>query len=128
MQWRIILLIGLLALVGCRQQTPTAADVELQIDLQVDPEPATAGEAMLVITVRDAAGQPISDATVTARGDMNHAGMVPVIESAENGADGVYAIPFEWTMAGDWIVEVTVALASGETVTQSFDLSVAMPE
>jgi hypothetical protein len=50
--------------------------------------------------------------------------MVPVIETVESGTDGVYELPFEWTMAGDWTVEVTVELTNGETATQSFDLSV----
>ena len=62
---------------------------------------------------------------MAARGDMSHAGMAPVIASSEDDADGVYRIPFEWTMAGDWFVDVTVTLADGREVVQRFDLSVS---
>jgi hypothetical protein len=122
-RWTIALLILLTVLTGCRQQAQTTAD-NLTIDLRIDPDMPMVGDATLVITLTGADDQPVSDATVTARGDMSHAGMVPVIETVESGTDGVYELPFEWTMAGDWTVEVTVELANGETATQSFDLSV----
>ena len=111
-------------LVGCRQQAQTTTDTSIQIDLRQEPEAPVVGESTLIVTVRDANDQPINDAAVTVRGDMNHAGMTPVIETAKSGTDGEYSLPFEWTMAGDWIVEVTVELASGDVTSQTFDLQV----
>jgi len=35
-----------------------------------------------------------------------------------------YAIPFEWTMGGDWVVTVDVTLADGRTASRQFDLSI----
>ncbi len=60
---------------------------------------------------------------------MNHAGMTPVLaepttDEADGNVDGVYHVPFAFTMRGDWIVTVSVVLADGTTFTQDFDLSV----
>jgi hypothetical protein len=120
----LLTLLALVLLVGCRQQAQPTAEASLQIDLRTEPEALAVGESTLIVTVRDASGQPISDANVNVRGDMNHAGMAPVIETAKGGTDGEYHLPFEWDMAGDWIVEVTVELASGLTETRTFDLLV----
>jgi hypothetical protein len=122
------LLLVLLMLLGCRQQTPDAAQTGLMIDLRVEPEDSTVGEATLIITVTDASGSPVNDASVSARGDMNHAGMVPVLADVDGGAAGEYTLPFEWTMAGDWFVEITVTLPDGTTAVQTFDRHVAASE
>ncbi len=122
--WTLVPLLLLVALTGCRQQAQTTAK-DVTIDLRVDPEAPAVGDATLVVTVTGADNQPINDATVTARGDMSHAGMVPVIETADKGTDGEYMIPFQWTMAGDWTVEVTVELTNGEKASKTFDYTVS---
>ncbi|MBZ0302686.1 MAG: FixH family protein [Anaerolineae bacterium] len=118
-------LLVILALTGCRQQTQEAASANLQIDLRVEPEEPVTGDATLIVTVTDSAGNPVIATKVSARGDMNHAGMTPVIKDAEPSDGGEYSIPFEWTMAGDWTVEITVELADGTKVSQTFEESVA---
>ena len=114
-----------LFLAACRQADPTpAATGDVVIDLVVRPQPPAVGEATLVISVADADGSPVTDAEVAARGDMSHAGMVPVTGSTDLGSDGDYAIPFAWTMAGDWIVDVTVTLEDDRELQQRFDVTV----
>jgi hypothetical protein len=121
----IALIFVLLVLAGCRAPQPTpAASSDVRISLVVLPDPPATGESTLQVTVTNASGDPISGAQVSARGDMSHAGMVPVIAESVSSDAGVYAIPFEWTMAGDWFVDVTVTLADGTEVQQRFDLSV----
>jgi hypothetical protein len=118
------LLVLLMGLVGCREsakKSKTAADVDIQFS--VDPAPAV-GESSIVVTLADKDGNLINDAKVAVRGDMNHAGMVPVLAETDKSEDGQYTIPFEWTMGGDWIVTVTVTLADGSTAEKPFDVSV----
>ncbi len=55
---------------------------------------------------------------------MSHAGMKPVLANISEGESGVYAVPFEWTMGGDWFVAVTATLPDGRVATKRFDLSV----
>lgn len=122
----ILLLAVLLVAAGCRQAEPTSND-DVTIDVSVNPEEPAVGDATLLVTLTDEEGNPITDATVSVRGDMSHAGMVPVIPAEVSGAeDGVYAFEdFEWTMGGDWFVDVTATLANGETATERFEYSVS---
>lgn len=121
MRWVMIALIVIMA--GCRQpQAESSANI--RIALEVEQAALAVGEATLVVTVTDMDGAPIDDATLEIRGDMNHAGMQPVIRTAQDGADGVYRVPFEWTMGGDWFVEVTATRPNGEKATERFDFSI----
>lgn len=129
---RVLALVGALlftaySTTGCRQSlqpTPTpSADVNIALD--TNPAPPTMGEAILQVTLTDGAGAPIDGASIAVRGNMNHAGMIPYIpEPVTAGEGGVYLIPFEWTMGGDWIVTVEAVLAGGELITRTFDVSV----
>ncbi len=90
--------------------------------------PPAAGTG-LTVYVADAAGMPVTDATVQVEGDMNHAGMAPVIgepvaDEADGAADGFYHIPFQFTMMGDWILTVTVERADGTRLERQLNLRV----
>lgn len=79
------------------------------------------GETTLLVEARDQAGQRLTNpGKLIVRGDMHHAGMAPVISEAENAVDGVFSLPFEWTMAGGWIVEARLSLADGSVASQTF--------
>lgn len=120
------LLIVVLVLAACRQaEPPPAESADLNIVLRVEPEPPATGPSTLYVTVTDGSGAAVEDAQVNARGDMSHAGMVPVTGEGEHVADGEYQVPFEWTMAGDWFVDVTVALSEDRSVQERFDLTVS---
>ena len=117
----LFILALILIAAGCRQQQLSSSDVKLDVsasDLLV-------GEATLLVRVRDRAGKPIEKpGSITVRADMNHAGMLPVFAETENSLSGVFTLPFEWTMAGGWMVEASLTLESGEIVTQTFHYEV----
>jgi hypothetical protein len=115
-----------LLIAGCRQQASNATGI--LITLSIEPASPVIGTAEMRVTLTSVDNQPITDAKVTVRGDMNHAGMVPVIAEAERVEGNEYVVPFEWTMAGDWIVEVSAELTDGTTASQTFDQSVAAGE
>jgi hypothetical protein len=120
----LLLILPLIA--ACRQSArPVETTAGVEIALEIEPQPPTVGAATLRVIVTDAEGNPVEDASVDVRGDMDHAGMVPVLGAADaSGGDGRYVVPFEWTMGGDWIVTVTVTLPGGETATEEFTLTV----
>ena len=122
-----ILAIILLLLMGCTASVPSAADPAVEMSLRVTPDPPTVGDAELTIMLVDGAGAPINDAVLYIQGDMGHAGMAPVIRDVEGGAEGVYRVPFAWSMGGDWNVTVLATLADGTEVERIFDLSVQTP-
>ncbi len=109
-----------LLLAGCARGGRDLPDV--QVDLAVEPSPPRIGPASLVVTLRDAGGQPISGATMELEGNMNHAGMVPVLASAPEVAPGQYQADLEFTMAGDWFILVRADLPDGRAMERRVDL------
>lgn len=120
-----LLALTLLALNACGgRATPTT---DLRIELRTGEGSIHTGAATLTIHVTDAAGQPVEDAAVTVEGNMTHAGMAPVQAAATGGQGGQYAAPFNWTMAGDWVVTVKVTLPDGRQAQADFPVGVTDP-
>jgi hypothetical protein len=91
------------------------------------PDPAGYPGQVMRVQITDDTDAPVTDVTVSLEGNMNHAGMVPVLtesvlDEADGTTDGVYTIPFSFTMLGDWIVSVKVTPQDGEMVTRNIDL------
>lgn len=125
MRYIIIITLVLLSVFvgGCRRsssQNEAASDINMA--LTVEPTAPVVGSAILHITLTDTNDEPINDASLEIRGDMAHAGMEPLLASVDAGQAGVYEVPFEWTMGGDWIVTVTATLADGRIAIREFDL------
>ena len=116
-----------LALAACGRSQDAVDAAGLQVTLI--PDGSYPGET-LVVAVRDKAGQPVTDATVSVEGNMNHAGMTPVLTSsvldgADGEEDGRYTLPFQFTMLGDWIVTVKITPRDGNTLSTDIDLRAA---
>lgn len=105
-------------------ESTAEANSTVQIAYAPDTDPVLTGEGSVTVTLTDADGNPITDAQVTVTGDMDHHGMVPVIGSGTHSENGQYAVPMNWTMAGDWIVTVSATLADGSSAEQVFEMVV----
>jgi hypothetical protein len=120
-------IIGLLALGvslgGCRAQAEaqdTASSVA-QLQLTVSPQPPAVGSAQVDVTMTLPNGTPVTGARLQIRGDMNMAGMQPVLADLKDLGNGHYqATDFSFTMAGDWVLTVTGGLPDGTTVKKTF--------
>ena len=125
---KYILLLGAALILigsGCARASRQADTADIQITMTAIPFPAHIGETRLVIQVADSNGSPIDNAHLAIKGNMTHAGMVPVLAEVDGGGQGgVYEIPFEWTMAGDWVVTVDLQLPDDTMAQQRFDMSV----
>ena len=118
-QW---LLLSLLLLAACRQRAISTSDIQLDVDVS----PARVGASTLLISARDEAGDPLEQpGVITARADMNHAGMTPILLAADESQAGVFSLPLEWSMAGDWILEVSLQRPGGDIVKRSVNLRIA---
>lgn len=122
----LVLLVGLaflLAACSGNAGTPTPADDASQVSLTTNPDPAQTGSIDLVVTVKDAQGQPITDAQVfifTNHQDM--AGMGDEYEGVMQ-EDGRYTATANLGMGGRWRITVQVNQPSQRTV-KDFDLEV----
>lgn len=122
-----LLVLLLPAISACResaQPTPTPnPEVVISVDYGETP---TVGETVLIVRVQDSAGNDRADVQrIAVRGDMDHAGMVPVLAETDTpDEEGAYVIPFEWTMRGGWILTIEVTLTDGTTTRRDFTLDV----
>lgn len=122
----IYVIIGALFLPACaRVSQGQEMDADVIMELTVDPSPATIGETTLYFELRDAQDQPIEGASFSAKGDMSHAGMLPVVGDSEEIGDGTYSVPFGWTMGGDWILTIAGELPDGQSFSHTFELTVS---
>ena len=122
----IFLMLCLVLVAACRQESTPAAEADLTINLRVLPTDARVGEAEFLIDITDADGRAVSPERVDVRGDMDHAGMQPVLRDDLQGSNGKYRVAFEWTMAGDWTVTVKLTFADDSVLEETFDVNVAM--
>jgi hypothetical protein len=121
---RLVALVAVVLLAACGGARDELGDLNVTLDT------GAPGEQVLVVTVTDASGQAVTDGAVALEGNMNHAGMVPVFsgpvrDDADGTADGVYRLPFEFTMLGDWIIGVTITQADGTDAKTHIDVNVA---
>lgn len=93
-----------------------------QVDVAIDPSPPTVGDAALSVTLTDAAGAPLSGATVKVEGNMNHAGMKPSFATLTEADPGTYTGTLRFTMAGDWFLLIDATLADARTTRHKVDV------
>ena len=111
----LALLPGLL-LASCRGEMETG-DAELVLEVAISPTPPAVGQARLIITLQDTSGAPVEGAEIVVEGNMSHAGMVPVVDTAQAEGPGRYGISdFPFTMAGDWVLSLQATLPDGRWV------------
>jgi len=112
----------LLMTAACRQNTaPPPTEIAVNIALAIPETPPVPGADTLTITLTDAANQPISGASMSVVADMTHAGMTPESGTgAETEQAGVYTVPINWTMSGDYLLTITAVLPDGTTAEQVF--------
>ena len=96
---------------------------DVNIEVEVTPDPPEVGPAIIQVFLSDDAGSPIDGATLEVEGTMSHAGMEPVVVSATGEVSGLYRSDgFSFTMGGDWIITVSGSLPDGREIEHTFDL------
>src|SRR5574339_222089 len=98
------------ALAACGSAaTPTAVSSStVNIQAETNPNPPTMGDIELILTVTDANGDPIEDATVDVSADhTDMTGMTMSGAATDQGA-GKYSIQANFSMSGNWKIKVYV--------------------
>jgi hypothetical protein len=115
-RFSILALLFLPTLLGCRGEGPQS-DSSLDLEVAISPTPPAVGPARLIISLHDTSGAPLSGAEISVEGNMTHAGMVPVLATAQEEGPGQYLVPeFTFTMAGDWFLTLRATLPDGRTI------------
>ena len=119
-----VLLLLIFGLVACQGSGQSGGEDNGNVKIALQPLPQ---EDALIVVLTNTDGTPITDATVAVEGNMNHAGMVPVLadavaDDADGNADGQYRLPFTFTMLGDWILSITVTQADGSSFRRDLEV------
>lgn len=111
---------------GCGRAQKSGPETQdsYQVSFAVEPAQPVVGPSTLVLTLADASGEPVTNATVAIEANMSHAGMVPVNAAATDGQGGVFRVPLAWTMGGDWYVDAKFTLPDGKIVIRRFPVVV----
>jgi hypothetical protein len=113
-QWALFLAFFLL-LTACRPPGGSSSSTvpeDIKVQVEVGDNPMTGNLPVSVFILKGNEG--VSGATVEVTGNMTHAGMEPVIETATESDAGLYvADPFVIEMPGDTVVTADITLQDG---------------
>lgn len=90
--------------------TPTANG--LIISTHTDPSPARVGDVDVILTVKDAQGNPVTGANVMVFADHTDMSGMNMSGLATEQGNGNYAILANFSMSGNWMLTVDVKTAS----------------
>ena len=118
------ILLGVLTSCGRMARADPTTQDSYVVTMVIEPSPPAVGPGALTVTLKDQAGQPVDGARLEIEANMSHAGMVPVLASAGESQAGLYRVPLQWTMAGDWIVDLKFNLTDGSRVARRYPVVV----
>jgi hypothetical protein len=100
-------------------QAPKAGN--LQVDVQLQPDPPRQRKNVVAIAVKDASGKPVEQAQVAVAYSMAAMGSMPEMRGeaqVKAMPDGHYEAPFDLVMGGTWTLDVTVTAPMGKTTSR----------
>ena len=107
---------------------PPEPGSDLSIAWSIEPAPPAASAPGVVrVTVRDARQQVVRGARLQLEGQMSHPGMAPVLATLTEQPDGTYQAPFQFTMAGDWVLVLTGEVAGVGRITRQLEVAGVRP-
>jgi hypothetical protein len=116
---------ALLLIIGCRR--PAIVTPAVDVTWALSPAVPIVGPATLTITLRRPSGEALAGAAVRLEGHMTHPGMAPVVADATERTPGVYDLPFEFTMQGDWVLLVSAAAPRDGRIEHRIDVPNVRP-
>ena len=110
------------ALFGAACRRSADSSNQFTIEREITPLPVRVGPVRVTFRVLDRASKPVEGAHISVEADMSHAGMSPVFADAKEIQPGRYQADLSLDMAGDWVILLHGALASGEKLEGQFDV------
>jgi Cu(I)/Ag(I) efflux system membrane fusion protein len=96
---------------------------DLTINFETQPAKAKLGENVARLKIRDANGNPVSNASVNIAFAMSMPGMAPGQAAARHVKDGVYEAKVNLAMAGAWEITVSVQRPGQKSVQERFTVN-----
>jgi hypothetical protein len=98
---------------------------ELAVELILDKNPPITGKNSATITIKDAGGQAVTDASVRVEYGMAAMPGMPAMNYKSDAVvkEGVYQAPLELSMSGPWFVNAKI-LKNNKVSTAKFNIDV----
>lgn len=107
---------------GAANALPLSQNVEgMTVVFDSATKPPRAGKNGFAVRVRNAAGQPVTDARVTLALSMPSMNMGGPTVTAKHAGDGVYKAAVKLSMTGPWQAKVSLVRPGQRTVASTFD-------
>lgn len=120
----ILLMVAVSACGRSQSATGVQTNDDYQVTFATEPAAPAQGDGVVVIGIKDKAGQPVDGARVAIEANMNHAGMTPEYANAATSEGGIYRLPLNWTMGGAWYVDAKITLEDGQELRRRFPVDV----
>lgn len=115
----------LVVLTACGPQAKaTTTSTDFNLTVRTEPETLAVGETTLILSLTTSTGTAVDGANLKIHGDMDHQGMAPIDFEVHDSSNGEYHVPFEWTMGGGWIVQITARMQDGNEISKKFEFFV----
>ncbi len=95
-----------------------------KMSINTDPKTLAVGKNMLDVTILDANGKPVTGAKVMGAVEMTSMDMGVTKPKAQEGKDGHYMVPVEFSMKGPWRVTLTVTPPKQKPFTKALDFNI----
>jgi hypothetical protein len=119
--WALVVAAGLILFFAACQKK-SASEPSITVEAELTPQPPRVGATSITLRVADANGRPLSGARIRLEGHMSHAGMRPVVSEASEAEPGRYQASLEFTMAGDWVILIYLALPDGSRLERQLEV------
>jgi len=126
--WTLVSALALTALVAgaaCtrRRAAPDEAP-DVLVSASFSPSPPVVGEGQLTLSFADRAGVPTQVSSLDVKADMTHPGMRPWLAEVESVKDSQVTLAVEWSMAGDWLLQIEAELGDGRRLRRTLPAAV----
>ena len=96
---------------------------DLTLSLETQPAKPQLGENLVKLTIRDAKGNPVQDATVNVGFAMSMPGMAPGKAAAKQVKEGIYEAKVNLAMAGTWEIVVSIQRPGQKPAQEKFAIT-----
>jgi hypothetical protein len=121
----VLALAAVLAGAACtrRRAIPDEAP-EIRLAAAFNPSPPAVGAGQLTLSFVDSAGTPVGISSLEVKADMAHPGMTPWLAKIDSIEGTQVTLPVEWSMAGDWLLQIEAELSDGRRLRRTLPAAV----
>jgi hypothetical protein len=109
---------------GMKMPATGAASGVWKVTVNTDAKTLAVGKNMLDVTILDSAGKPVTGAKVMGSVEMTSMDMGVTKPKVQEGKDGHYTVPVQFSMKGPWRVTLTVTPPKQKPFTKALDFTI----